>query len=138
MDAKLHGKVSTTRPMGPPNPGLIYGIAKDPMESDNLGSIYEEWVKEYSVVFEVPSALDPSPRSSGNWGAKMPFLVCMRWPKIPTSGRKFPVILPRKTTMASFIRRIIQLLENLPEEGANGIAGGTSEGEFLRVLRCSI
>ena len=40
--------------------------------------------------------------------------------------------------IASFIRRVIQLLENLPEEGANGIAGGTSEGEFLRVLRFSI
>ena len=91
-------------------------------------------MKEYDVAFKVPSALDPSPHSSGNWGAKMSFLVCMRWP----SGRKFPVILPRKTTIASFVRHVIQLLENLPEEGTNDIAGGTSEGEFLRVLRCSI
>lgn len=30
--------------------------------------------------------------------------------------------------IANFIRRVIQLLENLPEEGANGTAGGTTEG----------
>lgn len=30
--------------------------------------------------------------------------------------------------VASFIRRVIQLLENLPEEGANGAAGGATEG----------
>ena len=40
--------------------------------------------------------------------------------------------------IASFIRRVIQLLENLPEEDANGIAGGTSEGEILDVLHDSI
>ena len=39
--------------------------------------------------------------------------------------------------VTNFIRRVIQLLENLPEEGASGIAGGTSEGpSFSRfVLR---
>jgi len=30
--------------------------------------------------------------------------------------------------VASFIRRVIQLLENLPEEVAHGSAGGTTEG----------
>jgi proteasome activator subunit 4 len=30
--------------------------------------------------------------------------------------------------VANFIRRVIQLLENLPEEGANCTAGGTTEG----------
>ena len=35
MDAKLRGKVSTTRPVGPPSPSLIHGITKDPMESDD-------------------------------------------------------------------------------------------------------
>lgn len=30
--------------------------------------------------------------------------------------------------VTSFIRRVIQLLENLPEEGAHGAAGGASEG----------
>ncbi|KAL4069445.1 hypothetical protein J3A83DRAFT_4095440 [Scleroderma citrinum] len=33
--------------------------------------------------------------------------------------------------IASFIRRVIQLLENLPEEGANGTAGGTSEVQLI-------
>ena len=55
--AKLRGKVSTTRLVGPPNPSLIYGVAKSTMESDDPGSIYEEWVKEYGVAFEVPFAL---------------------------------------------------------------------------------
>ena len=42
---------------------------------------------------------------------------------------------PRQTTtgefaewITSFIRRVIQLLENLPEEGMNGSSGGVSEG----------
>lgn len=30
--------------------------------------------------------------------------------------------------VASFIRRVIQLLENLPEEGESGSTGGTTEG----------
>jgi proteasome activator subunit 4 len=30
--------------------------------------------------------------------------------------------------VTSFIRRVIQLLENLPEEGEDGTAGGPSEG----------
>ena len=57
MVAKLRGKVSTTRLVGPSSPSLIYGVAKDTMESDDPGSIYEEWVKEYGVAFEVPFAL---------------------------------------------------------------------------------
>ncbi|KIO02352.1 hypothetical protein M404DRAFT_27957 [Pisolithus tinctorius Marx 270] len=36
--------------------------------------------------------------------------------------------------IASFIRRVIQLLENLPDEGANGTAGGASEGEVSGAL----
>lgn len=31
--------------------------------------------------------------------------------------------------VTSFVRRVIQLLENLPDEGANGTAGGATEGE---------
>ncbi|KAL0950828.1 hypothetical protein HGRIS_007590 [Hohenbuehelia grisea] len=33
--------------------------------------------------------------------------------------------------ITSFIRRVIQLLENLPEEGANGTAGGASEVQVV-------
>lgn len=33
--------------------------------------------------------------------------------------------------VTSFIRRVIQLLENLPEEGSNGTAGGTTEGTLV-------
>lgn len=33
--------------------------------------------------------------------------------------------------VASFIRRVIQLLENLPEEGPNGSAGGTTEVQVV-------
>jgi len=33
----------------------------------------------------------------------------------------------------NFIRRVIQLLENLPEEGTNGSAGGATEGAVFRI-----
>lgn len=33
--------------------------------------------------------------------------------------------------IANFVRRVIQLLENLPEEGPNGNAGGATEGWYL-------
>lgn len=37
--------------------------------------------------------------------------------------------------IAAFLRRVILLFENLPEEGANGAAGGQTEGVFhLRLL----
>ncbi|KAG1716353.1 hypothetical protein ID866_837 [Astraeus odoratus] len=36
--------------------------------------------------------------------------------------------------IASFVRRVIQLLENLPEEGANGTAGGASEVQLVEVV----
>ncbi|KIM65584.1 hypothetical protein SCLCIDRAFT_439847 [Scleroderma citrinum Foug A] len=50
-------KVSTTRLLGPPSPSFLYGVAKDTMESSDPGSIYEEWMDEYGVAFEVPAAL---------------------------------------------------------------------------------
>ncbi|KAF4606976.1 hypothetical protein EYR38_001031 [Pleurotus pulmonarius] len=40
--------------------------------------------------------------------------------------------------ITSFIRRVIQLLENLPEEGMNGSSGGVSEGRIpLPLLMCA-
>lgn len=45
-------------------------------------------------------------------------------------------LLVRDTTgsfadwVTSFVDRVIQLLENLPDEGENGSAGGALEGEF--------
>ena len=50
-------KVSTTRLLGPQSPSFLYGVAKDTMESSDPGSIYEEWMDEYGVAFEVPAAL---------------------------------------------------------------------------------
>jgi len=50
-------KVSTTRLSGPSSPSFLYGVARDTLESSDPGSIYEEWVKEYGVAFEVPAAL---------------------------------------------------------------------------------
>jgi proteasome activator subunit 4 len=39
--------------------------------------------------------------------------------------------------VASFIRRVILLLENLPEEGVTGnFTGGASEGELLHLKNC--
>ncbi|KAF9270499.1 ARM repeat-containing protein [Marasmius fiardii PR-910] len=36
--------------------------------------------------------------------------------------------------IASFIRRVIQLMENLPEEGPNGTAGGTTELQVVNAV----
>lgn len=33
--------------------------------------------------------------------------------------------------IAAFLRRVIVLFENLPEEGANGNAGGPTEGSYV-------
>lgn len=35
--------------------------------------------------------------------------------------------------IAAFLRRVILLFENLPEEGANGNAGGPTEGQYLQL-----
>ncbi len=41
--------------------------------------------------------------------------------------------------VASFIRRVIQLLENLPEEGPNGSSGGAVEGlQSIPAGSCSV
>jgi len=50
-------KFSTTRLLGPPSPSFLYGVARDTTESSDSGSIYEAWMKEYGVAFEVPAAL---------------------------------------------------------------------------------
>ena len=50
-------KFSTTRLLGPPSPSFLYGVARDTAGSSDSGSIYEEWVEEYGVAFEVPAAL---------------------------------------------------------------------------------
>jgi proteasome activator subunit 4 len=36
--------------------------------------------------------------------------------------------------VTSFIRRVIQLLENLPEEGVNGSPGGATEGSMIIII----
>ncbi|KII93397.1 hypothetical protein PLICRDRAFT_694576 [Plicaturopsis crispa FD-325 SS-3] len=39
--------------------------------------------------------------------------------------------------VAKFIRRVIQLLENLPEEGSDGATGGTSEAQIVSAVTCA-
>lgn len=40
--------------------------------------------------------------------------------------------------IASFLRRVILLFENLPEEGANGNAGGQTEGDAVLLLHIEV
>ncbi|KAI6100367.1 cytochrome P450 [Pisolithus sp. B1] len=46
-----------TRLRGPSNPSFLYGVAKDIINASDSGEIYETWVKEYGVAYEVPVAL---------------------------------------------------------------------------------
>ncbi|KAI6040734.1 cytochrome P450 [Pisolithus marmoratus] len=46
-----------TRLRGPSSPSFLYGVAKDIIEAPDSGEIYETWVKEYGVAYEVPVAL---------------------------------------------------------------------------------
>lgn len=46
-----------TRLRGPSSPSLLYGIAKEIIEAPDPGTIYEAWVKEYGIAYEVPVAL---------------------------------------------------------------------------------
>ncbi|KAI6026700.1 cytochrome P450 [Pisolithus microcarpus] len=46
-----------TRLRGPSNPSFLYGVAKDIIKASDPGEIYETWVKEYGVAYEVPVAL---------------------------------------------------------------------------------
>jgi hypothetical protein len=71
--------------------------------------------------------------------------MCLTEGRGPASEGNLPSLLVKVTSLigetqdttgsfpdwiASFIRRVIQLLENLPEEGPSGSAGGASEGEL--------
>ncbi|KAI6121786.1 cytochrome P450 [Pisolithus sp. B1] len=47
----------TTKLRGPPRTDLIFGASKQILEALDAGTIYEEWAKEYGVVYEVPSTL---------------------------------------------------------------------------------
>ncbi|KAI6021237.1 cytochrome P450 [Pisolithus marmoratus] len=47
----------TTKLRGPPRTDLIFGAAKQILESQDEGAIYEAWAKEYGVAYEVPTTL---------------------------------------------------------------------------------
>ena len=50
-------KFKTTSLRGPPRTNLVYGVAKDLVESIDAGSIFEQWAEEYGPVYEVPTTL---------------------------------------------------------------------------------
>ncbi|KAI5987609.1 cytochrome P450 [Pisolithus albus] len=47
----------TTKLRGPPRTDLIFGAAKQILESPDPGAIFEAWAKEYGVAYEVPMTL---------------------------------------------------------------------------------
>ncbi|KAF9237034.1 cytochrome P450 [Melanogaster broomeanus] len=50
----------TTRLRGPPSPSVVFGFAKDLLESPDAGAMYEAWGEEYGVVYQVPTVLGQS------------------------------------------------------------------------------
>ncbi|KAF9224546.1 cytochrome P450 [Gyrodon lividus] len=50
-------RLKTTRLRGPSSTSLLYGVGKDLAESSDAGAMYEAWVEEYGVVYQVPSTL---------------------------------------------------------------------------------
>ncbi|KAI6100627.1 cytochrome P450, partial [Pisolithus sp. B1] len=47
----------TTKLRGPPRKDLIFGVAKQILESPDPGAMYEAWAKQYGVAYEVPMTL---------------------------------------------------------------------------------
>ncbi|KIM68463.1 hypothetical protein SCLCIDRAFT_1209273 [Scleroderma citrinum Foug A] len=50
-------KFKTTSLRGPPRTNLIYGASKDLFKSSDTGSVFEQWAKEYGLVYEIPTTL---------------------------------------------------------------------------------
>ncbi|KAI6120970.1 cytochrome P450 [Pisolithus croceorrhizus] len=53
----IRDKVKTTRLQGPSRKSLIFGWSMDLLHAEDAGSMYEEWAREYGVVYEVPTTL---------------------------------------------------------------------------------
>ncbi|KAI6136084.1 cytochrome P450 [Pisolithus sp. B1] len=53
----IRNKPKTTGLRGPPRKSLIFGWSMDLLHSEDTGSVYEEWAREYGVVYEVPTTL---------------------------------------------------------------------------------
>ena len=50
-------RLRTTQLQGPPSESFIYGVGRRILDSDDSGSIYEAWAKEYGPVYVVPWSL---------------------------------------------------------------------------------
>ncbi|KAF9239176.1 cytochrome P450 [Melanogaster broomeanus] len=50
----------TTQLSGPPSPSVVFGFAKDLLESPDAGAMYEAWGDEYGIVYQVPTVLGQS------------------------------------------------------------------------------
>ncbi|KAI6040237.1 cytochrome P450 [Pisolithus marmoratus] len=46
-----------TKLRGPPRTNFVFGAAKQILETQDPGDIYEAWAKEYGVVYQVPTTL---------------------------------------------------------------------------------
>ncbi|KAH7914507.1 hypothetical protein BJ138DRAFT_1143879 [Hygrophoropsis aurantiaca] len=114
---------------------LIPGIdLNDPTKTSYTAAFFCE-ISQYIMFGDVTSYDDTS--SPPDTNGYIPILNGAGEDMEPALSRAEEDTLLKDTTasfatwVANFIRRVIQLLENLPEEGANGSAGGASEVQLV-------
>ncbi|KAI6117793.1 cytochrome P450 [Pisolithus thermaeus] len=79
----------TTKLRGPPRKDLIFGVAKQILESPDPGAMYDAWAKRYGVAYEVPMTLGgkqivlTDPRALAHYYARE------TWIYVQTNSTKF-------------------------------------------------
>ncbi|KIK27618.1 hypothetical protein PISMIDRAFT_92400, partial [Pisolithus microcarpus 441] len=79
----------TTKLRGPPRTDLVYGAAKQILESLDAGAIYEAWAKEYGVVYEVPTTLGGKKIMLTDPKALTHFYARETWTYVHTESARF-------------------------------------------------
>ncbi|KAH7923993.1 hypothetical protein BV22DRAFT_1196262 [Leucogyrophana mollusca] len=116
---------------------LIPGIdLNDPTKTLCTTAFLSE-ISQYIMFGDVTSYDDSDAYSAADLSGNITVLNGLDELTDPTLTQAEENALLKDTTasfaswVANFIRRVIQLLENLPEEGANGSAGGASEVQVV-------
>ncbi|KAG2344474.1 cytochrome P450 [Suillus weaverae] len=53
----LRWRLRTTQLRGPPRTSFVYGVSNDLISSKDSATMYEHWVQEYGVAYEIPAVL---------------------------------------------------------------------------------
>ncbi|KAI6166079.1 cytochrome P450 [Pisolithus thermaeus] len=79
----------TTKLRGPPRTNFVFGASKQILESLDAGAIYEEWAKEYGVVYEVPTTLGGKKIMLTDPRALTHFYARETWTYVHTESARF-------------------------------------------------